>query len=361
MTHLYFSKGRFPDYFKATADYIKSVQQPSGAIPWEEGGHLDVWDHVEAAMGLSVTGHYAQAEKAYGWLKENQLDDGSWWVEYRGGRASNMEKRETNFVAYVATGVWHHYLITEDLTFLDDMWTCVKGALDFVTRYQAPSGEIYWAILDNNEADEDALITGCSSIYKSLECGIEIASALGHDATRWIVARDDLAQAMKTRPDRFDRTWESKERYSMDWFYPVLAGLVDGTDARQRIRQKWDQFVIDGKGCLCVSDKPWVTVAESCELVMALLAVGARDDAEELFSWLHQWRDGDGGYWTGVVFPERLYWPVEQPTWTAGAVLLAADAITQATTACNLFTGGLKSLPPEDAERFHQRQRLEQT
>lgn len=360
MTHLYFSKGRFPAYFSATADYIKSVQQRSGAIPWMKDAHLDVWNHVEAAMGLSVTGHYAEAEHAYAWLKKNQLDDGSWWVEYRGGQASNTRKRETNFIAYVATGVWHHYLITEDLTFLDDMWDCVKGALDFVTRYQAPTGEIYWAILDNNEADEDALITGCSSIYKSLGCGIEIANALGRDATRWTVAQSDLGKAIRNQPDRFDRTWETKERYSMDWFYPVLAGVIEGADARARLREKWAQFVIDGKGCLCVSDKPWVTVAESSELVFALLAVGARDDAEELFSWLHQWRDGDGGYWTGVVFPERLFWPVEQPTWTAGAVLLAADAITEATAACHIFTGGSRGHAAQDTERFHQRQRLEQ-
>lgn len=360
MTHLYFSKGRFPAYFSATADYIKSVQQRSGAIPWMKDAHLDVWNHVEAAMGLSVTGHYAEAEHAYAWLKKNQLDDGSWWVEYRGGQASNTRKRETNFIAYVATGVWHHYLITEDLTFLDDMWDCVKGALDFVTRYQAPTGEIYWAILDNNEAEEDALITGCSSIYKSLSCGIEIANALGRDATRWTVAESDLGKAICNQPDRFDRTWESKERYSMDWFYPVLAGVIEGADARARLREKWEQFVIDGKGCLCVSDKPWVTVAESSELVFALLAVGARDDAEELFSWLHQWRDGGGGYWTGVVFPERLFWPVEQPTWTAGAVLLAADAITEATPACHLFTGHSSADAAQDTERFHQRQRLEQ-
>jgi hypothetical protein len=48
-------------------------------------------------------------------------------------------------------------------------------------------------------------------------------------------------------------------------------------------------------------------------------------------------REPDGGYWTGVTFPERELWPDEQPTWTSGAVLLAADALAGATNAASLF------------------------
>ena len=91
-------------------------------------------------------------------------------------------------------------------------------------------------------------------------------------------------------------------------------------------------------GCRCVVEEPWVTVAESCELVMALLAAGDHARAVELYSWLHQWRSDQGDYWTGYQFAEDLLWPDERPTWTAGAVLLAADALTQHTAAAKLFT-----------------------
>ena len=67
------------------------------------------------------------------------------------------------------------------------------------------------------------------------------------------------------------------------------------------------------------------TVAESSELVMALVKIGLVDKAEDLFNSLHQWRDEDGLYWTGYVYTDKKFWPIEKPTWTAGAVLLAAD------------------------------------
>jgi hypothetical protein len=34
---------------------------------------------------------------------------------------------------------------------------------------------------------------------------------------------------------------------------------------------------------------------------------------------------------------EDLLWPDEKPTWTAGAILLAADALTEHTPAARLF------------------------
>ena len=44
-----------------------------------------------------------------------------------------------------------------------------------------------------------------------------------------------LGRLLRRRPHRFDRTWESKSRYSMDWFYPVLTGVISGAAARERL------------------------------------------------------------------------------------------------------------------------------
>ena len=131
----------------------------------------------------------------------------------------------------------------------------------------------------------------------------------------------------------------------MDWFYPILAGVVEGEAAQQRLNGRWSEFVEPGIGCRCENHQPWATVAESCELTLALLAAGQRDQAAELFSWLAQWRDDDGAWWTGYQFVERTLWPLEKPTWTAGAVLLAADALTEHTEACRLFMGSALADP----------------
>lgn len=123
----------------------------------------------------------------------------------------------------------------------------------------------------------------------------------------------------------------------MDWYYPVLAGAVSGEAAKARLAEKWDIFVAEGKGCRCVMDHPWVTVAESCELVLALLAIGEKQKAQEFFSWQHQWRAEDGAYWMGYQFEADAPWPDEKPAWTSASVILVADALVGATSASRLF------------------------
>ncbi len=339
MSKLFFFKGFFPnDFFYKTAEYIASVQDKDGSIPWFEGGYTDPWDHVEAAMGLSICGKNREAVRAFNWLKETQRKDGSWWNAYKDGCVEDKSRIESNFVAYVATGVWHYYLINRDRKFLEGMWSVVEGAIEFVLTLQTEHGEISWAIDPAKGILEDALITGCSSIYKSLECAINIATVLEKKKPHWLTSRNKLGHTLRNHPERFDRTWESKSRYSMDWFYPVLTGVVTGPTARSRLNNKWDTFVVDGLGCRCVSDEPWVTIAESCELTMALIGSGNHKKASQLFNWLHDYREADGSYWTGYVYPKDELWPEEKPTWTAGAILLAADALANATPASYLFT-----------------------
>lgn len=360
MTKLYVSMGFFPDnYFRETVDYIAGVQQQDGAIPWFEGGPMDPWDHVEAAMGLTIGDRLDEARQAYYWLRDHQLDNGSWLAAYRDGRVEDGTRAETNFVAYVATGVWHYYLVTRDTDFLEALWPCVERAIEFVLRLQGKKGQIYWCEDTRYGIREDSLVTGCSSIFKSLECALNIATTLEIQVPDWALARTRLGHALRNHPECFDRTWDSKSRFAMDWFYPVLTGVIREGTARHHLHSRWDQFVVAEHGSRCVSDEPWVTVAESCELVMALLTAGEKARATQLFSWLHQFRDEDGSYWTGYVYPDEALWPEEKPTWTAGAVLLAADALSNKTTASHLFRQESTVLASEDTQRANYGQHLE--
>jgi hypothetical protein len=326
-------------------DYVARVQRDDGLVPWYPDGPADPWDHVESAMGLSIGGRYGAARRAYEWLADTQHDDGSWWAYYgdsdgsEGAHDGDEPRRETHRSAYVAVGAWLHYRVTGDREFLADVWPTVRDALEFALDNQTAVGEIYWAVGPDGEAHEDALVSACASVYKSLECGAAIADELGHPATmdRWLDARRRLGEAIRTRPERFDRTWASKSRYAMDWFYPVLCGVLDRETGRSRLEQDDDSFVEPGLGCRCVSDEPWVTVAESCELVVSLVAVGERERAREIYEWLFRWTDEAGVFWTGYQFEDDEYWPKERPTWTAGAALLAADALGDLTRASDLF------------------------
>ena len=72
---------------------------------------------------------------------------------------------------------------------------------------------------------------------------------------------------------------------------------------------------------------------------MAHLAVGERSIALELFMWAQQLRRADGRYYTGIVYPDLVHFPDDElSTYTAAAVVLAADALVGATAASRLFT-----------------------
>ena len=115
-------------FYNSSIDYILSVQESDGSIPWEKGEKLDPWDHIEAAMGLSIANKKEESKKAFLWLKHKQLEDGSWYSEYRDSIPST-KRRETNFTAYIATGLWHYYLIYEDRKFLETMLPTLSKSL----------------------------------------------------------------------------------------------------------------------------------------------------------------------------------------------------------------------------------------
>jgi hypothetical protein len=320
------------DELRRTADAIVEWQLPTGMIPWFPGGHADPWNHVEAAMALDVAGRHGPAVAAYEWLRSIQRPDGAWHNYYLADRVE-QDKLDANCVAYVAAGVWHHYLITADTDFLARMWPMVDAALEFVLDLQQPRGEIRWARHADGTPWSFALLTGSSSICHSLRAGVAVAEALGHERPDWEMAAARVAHAIRTIPEAF----APKDRWAMDWYYPVLAGVVQGRDGLARLDDRWDAFVMADRGVRCVSDRPWVTAAETCECTMALLGVGERLRAEELFSYIRAFRTGDR-YHTGIVFPQTVTFPdQEMSTYTSAAVILAADALSGATSASQLF------------------------
>ncbi|RJQ66411.1 MAG: phenyltransferase domain-containing protein [Desulfobacteraceae bacterium] len=320
--------------FHAVLDLILSTQQADGAIPWWPGHKTDPWDHVESAMGLTIGGAYAEARRAFDWMKEAQLPDGSWYAAYTGGSPTD-HTRETNHAAYVAVGVYHYYLSTQDLDFVKRMWPVVSNAIDFAVRHQNPSGEIYWAVSPHGRVDRMALVTGCSSISFSLKCALALARVLGKNRPKWRQALLLLQACLESKPHRFNTT---KARFSMDWFYPILCGAITGQKAQHRLDSYWKKFVVQDMGVRCVSDRPWVTVAESCELILTLGALGDHQKAAIVYRWICDRTFEDGTFWCGFTFPDMVVWPEEKISWTNAAVLMAADALFALTPAGHLFS-----------------------
>lgn len=331
-----------PTQLQQTVEAIASVQLPDGRIPWIPDGKGDPWNMVEAAMALDVGGHTQDSRRLYAWLTEHQLPHGGWFAYYTGDDVSDRTF-DTNITAYVAVGVWHHYLTTDDSAFLRELWPVVERAIDHVLSLQRTTGEIAWRAED---PDDGALLTGSSSIHMSLRCAIAIAERLGQDRPDWELSLASLGVAIARHPHLF----MDKSRWAMDWYYPILGGVLRGAAAYARIDEGWDTFVVEGLGVRCVSDRPWITAAETCELVMALDAIGELDRARMLFDWVQFLRHEDGSYWCGMNFEgERFDLPgqhftADQPTWNSAAVVLAAHALDGDGPTSGLFRG--ETLPP---------------
>jgi hypothetical protein len=321
---------------RATTDSIAEWQVGTGMILWFPGGHSDPWNHVEAAMALTVGGRRAEAERAYDWLVATQHDDGSWFNYYLDGGVEDY-RLDTNVVAYVAVGVWHHYLATGDTGFLESMWPAVERAIDFVVSLQQPGGEVLWSIEpDGVTPGRFALLTGSSSILHSLRAAVAVAERLGHERPEWELAAGRLAHAIAHRRELF----EPKDRWAMDWYYPVLSGAVGGEDARTALEDRWSEFVMDGLGVRCVADRPWATAAETAECAIACAIAGMPGEAAKLLRFTRHMRHDDGSYFTGCVHPQCVRFPGdERTTYTAAAVLLADDMLKGGAATTGVFAG----------------------
>ena len=302
---------------------IARLQIGSGLVLWSEGGHADPWNHVETAMALDAGDHHEAARLAYAWLANSQRADGSWHQYYEADRVKD-HKFDANTIAYVAVGVWHHYLSTGDRSWLSAQWPMVQSAISWVRQLQQPTGEILWAREPDGTPFHYALITGSSSMHQSLGCAIAMAHELGHAADEMEASRKLLGHALQHYRLEF---FAEKDRWAMDWYYPILGGVLKGDDGISALKNRWDEFVIDGQGVRCVNDHPWVTTGETAEAAIACAMLGMHTEARILLDDTDILRSDDGSYWTGRHIPSNTWFPEgERTTYSAAAVILA-DAV----------------------------------
>ena len=142
---------------------------------------------------------------------------------------------------------------------------------------------------------------------------------------------------------------------------------------KARLADGWTTFVMDGLGVRCVSDEPWVTASETAECAIAFATIGDTDTAADLLRWTRNHRRarrlvldrhrvprdasepasdeapaeerpeaaqavrGVAGE-RNDVYPDRLNFPFDEHTsYTAAAVILAADAIAGSGPAARIF------------------------
>lgn len=316
--------------------FILSLQRESGDIPWHKDGKTDPWDLVETIMGLNIGKSFDASYRAFEWLKRMQNPDGSWYSSYINGKPEDRTC-ETHMAAYIAVGLFHTWLINKDTLFLEQMWPTMEKGMNYAISLQTKEGDIYWAKSPEGRVDPMSLLTGASSIFLSLKSALTIASILGKRKISWENSFDLLGHSIQENINIYNT---SKSRFSMYWFYPILSGALTKKKASLRIEKQWDQYIIEGQGARCVSDQPWVTIAETCELVLSLFAMGDIKKANLVFSWIKNRIYDDKTFWCGYTYPDMVIWPEEKISWTNAVVLLAADALYNLTPASGFFSHG---------------------
>ena len=78
------------------------------------------------------------------------------------------------------------------------------------------------AARSETRAQGGPLLTGCSSMYHALRCALALADDRGEPQPDWELAAATLGHAVAAHPERF----APRERYSMDWYYPILGGAT---------------------------------------------------------------------------------------------------------------------------------------
>ncbi len=314
-------------------NFLLTLQRESGDIPWHIDGKTDPWDLVESIMGLNIGKQFKASYLAFEWLKKKQNSDGSWYSSYINGKPED-KTCETHMAAYISVGLFHTWLINKDTKFLEEYWPTMEKAINYALSMQTETGEIFWAKSPEGIVDHMSLLTGASSIFMSLKCAIAIADILGKEQPSWEISFEKLGKSITENMHNYN---VSKSRFSMYWFYPILSGALTGEKAHLRIEKQWEKYIIEGQGARCVSDRPWVTIAETSELVLALYGMGSVKKAKIVFSWIQDRVFEDKTYWCGYTYPDMEIWPEEKFSWTNAVVLMAADALYSLTPASNLF------------------------
>ena len=87
-----------------------------------------------------------------------------------------------------------------------------------------------------------------------------------------------------------------------------------------------------------------MTVAETSEFIISLMIYGDQERSVELLTDVLNITDENKIPYMGWQYEENIFWPNEKPSWTAAALIIAADTVLNFSNASNLFLENQLSL-----------------
>ena len=194
---------------------------------------------------------------------------------------------DSNFCAYIATGVWHHVLVTGDRRFRRADVADGARAIDFVLGLQLDGGEICWA-----RSDSGPVAGGAADRVRQHLPQHALRAGAGRITSR-SRSRNGRSRSAgwATRSPRTRR--RSPRSRITRWTGTTRSSAVRCAVPPRRPASPtgWDDFVVDGLGHPVRRRPAWVTGAETCELVLALDALGRPAGALRQFAAMQHLRE----------------------------------------------------------------------
>ena len=89
--------------------------------------------------------------------------------------------KQSNHASYFAVALFCHYLLYKDHTYINSMQEPLTRCLSFISSLQSKSGAIIWNIDEKGNKDFDYLLTGNSSIAKSIQSALHLYKVIGEE------------------------------------------------------------------------------------------------------------------------------------------------------------------------------------
>ena len=297
--------------FEPSKNWIISNQSSSGAIFWDEKGKCDPWDHCECLIALAIYEEWEHFWRGVNWFFTNLNEDGLIYAEFQNEKPSKLHY-ESHHAPYIIMPLIQASLIDKEQNYkkilTNEQLLKLENIFEVLDDFKDEDGYFYWA-KDSNGYSDNSLITASMSIFLSL------------------VAKDKSFPKFNTEmwQEKFNRDGVDRSRFSMDFYYPFLAGIKNN---KKEILDLLDNYYVKGLGVKCVAEEPWVTIAESSECVISALIHDNENIAKQIFNDIQQFQNKDGIFPTGYQYDMEIFWPEENSTWTNAAVIIAAHALS---------------------------------
>lgn len=195
------------------------------------GGYGYCWprDGMFVALALDEAGYHHEAEMFYRFASRVQNPDGSWQQRYfSSGDPAPTWGQQIDQVGSVLWGYFHHFNLTGNKKFINDIWPSVRSGVAYLQKNRLPDNGLPIPTMDIWE-DEFAQSTYASAaVYGGLNGASNIALAIGDITSSqiWRDTAESIKQSILSKQwiEDQDNFVRSVNRRVSEWdYYQVIA------------------------------------------------------------------------------------------------------------------------------------------